>query len=349
MAGAYTGEIEREAGGGGRMSLEIHRQAWLETLRVHNYAAESLRGRRGSLSRFFEHLRQQGIEDVREVTTVHVTAFQAWLMMPGRYAPGTVAVHLTAVCLFFRWLEETNVLLVNPCLRLVIPKLPRRLPSAVLTRAEARSVLRSPDAHSDMGLRDRALLEMFYSSGLRLAEMSRLTLGDVDLRNRVVRVLQGKGRRDRVVPIGEKAAEALERYLREARCAWAAARGAWSEALWLSHRQPHPPLKKEAVAWIARRHARAALRRTVSPHAWRHAFATHLASAGASIVHVQRLLGHRCIQTTGIYARVTVPEIRRSLQRTHPRSRLRRLAFAPVQPLASPFKGEITLARVIKS
>jgi integrase/recombinase XerD len=233
---------------------------------------------------------------------------------------------LTAVCLFFRYLTESHVILVNPCSRIVIPKLPRRLPSAVLTRMEARRVLRSPDAHSGMGLRDRALLEMFYTSGLRLAEMSRLTLADVDLCGGTARVANGKGRRDRVVPMGQRAREAVERYLREARCAWATARGAWSDALWLSHRQPHSPLKKEAVAWIARRYARTALRQTVSPHRWRHAFATHLVSGGASIVHVQRLLGHRSIKTTEIYARVTVTELKATLRRAHPRERTRMVA-----------------------
>ncbi len=318
-------------------SLETHRRAWLESLRVRGCSPATLRGRHQSLERFFDHLRRQGVEDVREVTPAHVAAFQAWLMEPGRacqgaregfrrYAPGTVAVHLSAVCLFFRHLTESDVILVNPCSRIVIPKMPRRLPSAVLTRAEARRVLRSPDARSGMGLRDRALLEMFYTSGLRLAEMTRLTLADVDLRGGTARVVNGKGRRDRVVPVGQRAGEALERYLREARAVWATARGAWGDALWLSHRQPHLPLKKEAVAWIARRHARAALRRTVSPHRWRHAFATHLVGAGASIVHVQRLLGHRSIRTTEIYARVTVPELKATLRRAHPRERLRRAA-----------------------
>jgi integrase/recombinase XerD len=311
---------------GSQAGLEMQAQGWLEGLRVRGYSPVTLRGRHQSLSRFFEHLRRQGIEDEREVAAAHVEGFQSWLMTPGRYASGTVAAHLTAVCLFFRYLTESHVILVNPCSRIVIPKLPRRLPSATLTRAEARRVLRLPDPRSGMGLRDWALLELFYSSGLRLAEMTALTLQDVDLRNRIVWVRQGKGRRDRVAPIGEKAAEALERYLREARAVWVTARGAMSNALWLSHRQPHSPLKKEAVAWIARRHARAALRRTVSPHRWRHAFATHLVSGGASIVHVQRLLGHRSIKTTEIYARVTVPELKATLRRVHPRERTRMVA-----------------------
>ena len=303
-------------------SLESHRQSFLESLRVHNLSAATLAGRGQSLDVFFRYLDRVGIADIREVNRDTVKDYQAWLMEPGRYAVGTVAAHLAALRQFFAFLEASGAVLINPCLRLVIPKQPRRLPRAVLTRAQARQILHLPDRNEPKGIRDRALLELFYSSGLRLGEMARLSIHDADLRNGFLRVTRGKGNRDRVVPIGKKACEALGSWL-EIRSMWieSSRNGVLQDALWLAPVTPHQPLKKEAIAAIVRRHGR------VSPHRWRHTFATHLVSSGANIAHVQRLLGHRSIKTTEIYTRVSIPEIKKTFRRAHPRARVRRSTF----------------------
>jgi len=307
--------------GQGDFSLKTHRAAFLESLRVRNLSVATLAGRGQSLDVFFRFLSSRGIEDAREVNRDTVKDYQAWLMEPGRYAIGTVAAHLAALRQFFAFLEASAAVLINPCLRLAIPKQPRRLPRAVLTRAQARQILHLPDRNTAKGLRDRALLELFYSSGLRLGEMARLSIHDADLRNGFLRVTRGKGNRDRVVPIGKKACEALGAWL-EIRRQWLhASRSAPHNALWLAPVQPHQPLKKEALAAIVRRHGR------VSPHRWRHTFATHLVGGGANIAHVQRLLGHRSIKTTEIYARVSIPEIKKTFRRAHPRARVRRSTF----------------------
>lgn len=313
-------------------SLESQRDAWLEALRVRGRAASTLSGRQLSLERFFEQLRRAGIADLREVTPAQVAAYQAWLMKPGRYAVASVIWHLTSVCLFFRHLQDTDAILCDPCSRVVLPKQPRRLPQPVLTRRQARQILGAPEPQTPTGIRDRALLELFYSTGIRLEEMARLTLHDADSRTGFLRVTRGKGNRDRVVPIGATACAALRRYLREVRSPWlresrldklgTSRQPASSNALWLSPIPPHQPLKKEAIAWIVCQRSRQRVGKSISPHQWRHAFATHLVSAGANLVHVQRLLGHRSLKTTQIYARVTIPEIKRTFRRAHPRARM---------------------------
>jgi site-specific recombinase XerD len=165
------------------------------------------------------------------------------------------------------------------------------------------------------------MLELFYSSGIRREEMARLTLPAVDIRNGFVRV-QGKGNKERIVPVGQSACEALARYLKDARAVWLKAprNPGWTDALWLSPIQPHAPIHKEAVALIIQRHARRVLGRNVSPHVWRHTFATHLVSNGSNIVYVQRLLGHKSLKTTDIYTRVTMSDLKKTLRRTHPRT-----------------------------
>jgi integrase/recombinase XerD len=295
-------------------SFELHLAGYLEALRVANYSLATIRSRRSSLFCFFKFLRRIGIEDLREVRRQTIRDYQTFLMK--RYPVGTVLVRLVALRSFFNYLESADQILLNPCARMVLPKQPDRLPRAVLTKTQARQILALPNTRKPKGLRDRALLELFYSSGLRLAEMTALQLQDLDLRNGLVRVNQGKGARDRIVPIGKSACHWLAEYLK-VRAEWInAVRSPLYAALWLSPIHPHQPLKKEAVAATVCRYGKSA-------HQWRHGFATHLLNGGANIVQVQRLLGHRSIQTTEIYTRVTLGEVRKTFRKAHPRERMR--------------------------
>jgi integrase/recombinase XerD len=200
-----------------------------------------------------------------------------------------------------------------------LPKLPDRLPRRVLTAEEAARVLAQPDTTTHQGKRDRALLELFYSSGLRLAEVTALAVHDLDLSGGFVRVARGKGGRGRVAPLGASAVDALRAYL-DTRRVWLEARGQLEAALWLAPLKPHGPLKKEAVALIVRRCAQRAGVGRVGAHAWRHTCATHLVRDGAAIVYVQKLLGHRSLATTQIYTRVSANDVRETVRASHPRS-----------------------------
>lgn len=292
---------------------------YLEMLRVRHFAAATVDCDRKAVGYFFDYLKSIGMADVRAVSRDTIADYQREGLRD--HAVGTVRAYLISLRRFFVHLENTGAILVNPTPDVPLPKEERRLPKRILKPSEVRKLLNAPD-ETPKGLRDRALLELFYSSGIRREEMARLAVPDVDIRNGFVRV-KGKGGRDRVVPIGQTACEAIGRYLKAARSVWLKAERnpGWTDALWLSPIQPHPPLKKEAVAAIVQRYAKQILGRNVSPHVWRHSYATHLVANGANIVYVQRLLGHQSLKTTDIYTRVSVPDLKKTLRRTHPGAR----------------------------
>jgi len=298
------------------MNQQQHLAAFVERLKVLRYSPATLICREHSLRRFFQWLGETGLTDVRDVTKQTVRDYQEYLL--GRYTTHTAHVHLISLRRFFEHLEKTDVLLINPTAGVPLPKMEDRLPRNVLTPDEARRILDAPDAKTKKGIRDKAILETFYSTGIRLEEMSRLTVHDVDLSG-YVRVNRGKGARDRVVPLGVKAADCVRDYLQQVRVEWARDNPD-ERALWLAGYWPHHPIQKQIIAVMARRYAKVAgLTKTVSPHVWRHTCATHLVSNGANIACAQLLLGHRTLRTTQIYTRVSVPEIRVTHAETHPR------------------------------
>ena len=299
-------------------ALDALRAAFIESLRVRRCAPATLATRAQSLAVLGAFLAGNGVADVREVTREHVAAFQRWLMARS-YTDQTRRVHLSALRAFFAHLERTDAILVNPCAGLVLPRLARRLPRGVLTREEARRVLATPEVRTKKGLRDKAILEVFYSTGLRLAELARLTIFDVDHRHGFVRVNKGKGGKDRIVPLGAQACGCVRAYLADARAAWSRAHPG-ERALWLGGIAPHGAVKAQAIQVMVRRYGRAAGLR-VTPHLWRHTCATHLVSNGANLAAVQRLLGHASLETTQLYTRVTIAEVKATHRKTHPRSR----------------------------
>ena len=194
-----------------------------------------------------------------------------------------------------------------------------KLPRVVLSHSQARRLIEAPSPFTPVGKRDRALLELLYGTGLRVAECARLELRDIDLGKGTLFVRQGKGKKDRVVPFAGQAAAALDLYLREGRPALA--RGARQQALFLSSSSGRP-LQATTIQFIVREHAReAGLKVKVTPHCLRHTYATHLIQGGASVCHVQKLLGHSCLQSTTVYTRVFPKDLAKTVERAHPRER----------------------------
>ena len=294
--------------------------AFLEALKVRRFSPATIKSRHASLTVFFRWLAGSGMADVREVHRQTVRDYQLWLQGRG-HAVQTVHVHLQALRRFFEHLETTDVILVNPCAGITLPKLASRLPKVVLTQGEARALLDAPDTQTKIGIRDKAVLEMFYSTGIRLAEMARLTIHDADYKNGFVRVTKGKGGKDRVVPLGRKACDYVREYLQKVRSEWSKTNRD-ERALWLSYRDPHGPLKSQAIAVMVKHYGRkAGLPKNITPHVWRHTCATHLVADGANIAYVQRLLGHRSLRTTQIYTRTTIAEIKAMHTKAHPHNR----------------------------
>jgi len=214
---------------------------------------------------------------------------------------------------FFRFLQREHRLAVNPVELLDAPRLPLKLPQ-VLTEEEVAALLDAADPTTSLGQRDAALLEVLYATGLRVSELVGLTLKQLDLRRGVVRPL-GKGRKERLVPMVPKAVEALKRYLAEGR--QQLLKGGDSPYVFLNRRRTR--LTRQGFWKIIRHYARKAGVRTLSPHALRHSFATHLLSRGANLRVLQLLLGHADLATTQIYTHLDAPRLKEAHRKSHPR------------------------------
>jgi len=225
---------------------------------------------------------------------------------------------------FFAWLQKRGVILSDPAAVLPIVR-SDALPRAVLTETEARWLVVTPSYDNPrwwavpLSVRDKAILELLYGTGIRLSECTRLDTSDLDLLKGTLFVRDGKGRKDRVVPVAGAAAFALDHYLTQARPRFL--RDPREGGLFLTAQGKR--LSSVAIDQLIRRHVWAAkVPRVVSAHSLRHACATHLLRGGADVRHVQRLLGHQSIQTTVRYTRVVIKDLRRMIERSHPRERL---------------------------
>lgn len=215
---------------------------------------------------------------------------------------------------FYRYRLREGLIALDPTLRVNSPKLGRPLPKS-LTEEDVERLLSTPDVATPLGLRDRAMLEVLYASGLRVSELVTLTLSQIGVRQGVIRVM-GKGSKERLVPLGEESLRWLERYLAQARPVLLG--GAVSEVLFPSQRGT---LMTRQTFWHrVRQVARAAaIDRPISPHVLRHAFATHLLNHGADLRAVQMLLGHSDLSTTQIYTHVARARLKDLHARHHPR------------------------------
>jgi len=226
----------------------------------------------------------------------------------------TAARRLSGLRRFYRYLLREGLIAEDPTLRIDSPRLPRRLPDT-LTEADVEALLTEPDPEIPLELRDRAMLEILYGCGLRVSELTGLTVDRVNLRQGVVRA-SGKGDKERLVPLGEEAIDWLLRYMKEARPELLKGKG--SDALFPGNRAT--AMTRQAF-WYRIKHyaARAGIRKHLSPHTLRHAFATHLLNHGADLRVVQMLLGHSDLSTTQIYTHVARQRLQDLHQAHHPR------------------------------
>ena len=242
-------------------------------------------------------------------------------------ARSSAARRLAAVRSFGRWLRREELVERDPGALMAAPKQERKLP-ARLDEPEMTRLIEAPDGSTPLGRRDRAILELFYASGLRLAELAGLGLEDIDLGNRRVRVL-GKGGKERIVPFTRAAAAALRAWLpdrgalapRDGGAAPASrSRGrAAAEPLFVNYRGGR--LSTRSIDRLVRRHAAAAgTRLGISPHALRHSFATHLLERGADLRAIQEMLGHARISTTQRYTHVSAAQLLSVYKKTHPKA-----------------------------
>lgn len=296
--------------------------AYLEELRVRRFSLALQKHVARVLPRLIVFLRSKRVGDVRRIDEARLVAFARELVEApscrGRaLAPASQATYVATVRGFFAFLERRGLILRNPALALELPKV-KRLPRSVLTERDARRLMNAPDAHSVLGCRDRAILELLYGTGIRVGEGERLDTMDLDLSPGTLLIRDGKGKRDRVVPLTGRAARQLSIYLRESRPALLGRESPGALFLARGGRR----LQLQSIEKLVRKHANAAgISTRVTPHSLRHACATHLLRGGADVRHVQALLGHQSLNTTARYTRVEIGDLGAMIERAHPRER----------------------------
>ncbi len=294
-------------------------QQFLKSLQAErNYSDFTLCAYGGDLAQFEEFLaaRSGGAVSLREAKKSHIRAFLSHLTAQGM-SRNSVGRKLAALKSFYRFLHRKGIVKENPARQVRSPKYQKKLPD-FLSVTEALELLELPDSQTPEGIRDRAILEVFYGTGIRLRELTNLDMQDLDLHSRLIRV-HGKGGKERLVPIGPKASRSIKRYLEIRKEFLAHAKNPDKDAVFLgvSGRRISPRVVQRRVAHYLRQISSAT---SLSPHVLRHTFATHLLNAGADLEAVKDLLGHSSLSTTQIYTHVSVEQLKRVYKQAHPRA-----------------------------
>ena len=309
-------------------SLTACAQMWCEALAAKGLSPATLVSRTHMLRWFISWALERDVRRASEVTRPVLEAYQRWLsrVVPeegrGKGRRLTWSTQRDRVrCLkdWFRWLTRRDILLHNPASEIELPRPEKRLPVAVLSREEVARLFAVPDLADPLGVRDRAICEVFYSTAIRRAELAHLGLTDINPERGTLTVRHGKGGKDRVVPIGERAAAWVARYLAEVRPLLVL--DAREQALFLTGFGG--PFTLDALSEMVSARMRAAgLVRRGSCHLLRHTCATHMLENGADVRFIQQLLGHESLETTAIYTEVSIKQLLEVHARCHPTAHL---------------------------
>jgi integrase/recombinase XerD len=284
-------------------------------LHARGYAQTTIACYRKALRPFTRYLADRGITDLRRIRHQEILEYQAAVMAEST-AMETKAQKLRAVKRLFEYLHASHQLLLNPTEGIVETCRKGRKLGPVLSVAQVQRLLAQPNLSLPMQQRDRALMDVLYATGIRLNELLQLEVYQVDLRERVLQIRCGKGRRQRVVPLSQAACRSLKRYLEQVR-PWQTRKNRSERSLFLL--RTGRPMTPESVREILRKYrVSAGISTPVSPHTFRRSCATHLLQQGADIRYIQQLLGHRHVRTTQFYTRVSPKEVKATHSQTHP-------------------------------
>ena len=286
------------------------------------FSPRTVRAYEDNVRHFLGFITSRGV-DFPEVKTEDIQAYQRQLFtarkVDGRpYSVSTQAGRIVALKSFFRFLYRRLLILRDPAASVELPHLESRVPRVILTRKEALKILAAVRGTSPVALRDRAVMETLYATGIRYSELAKLTPYDVDTEEKLLRVIQGKGRKDRYVPLTRAAAHSIEVYLVKARAKLLGRSKA--PYLFVSYQGGilYDGMINERLSRWARK---AGIKKHVTCHTFRHTVATHLLRGRADIRHIQALLGHASLKSTERYTRVELSDLRRVIARAHPRGR----------------------------
>ncbi len=295
-------------------------EAYLEWMRVRNYSKQTITNRRRYLGYFFSWCEERTILRPNEVTKPILERYQRHLYFYRKKSGEPLTFHsqhaqMVPVRAFFKWLTRGNFILYNPASDLDLPRLEKRLPKHVLTAAEAEQVLNQADITTPLGLRDRAMLEVLYSTGMRRMELLGLRLYDLDAERGTIIVRQGKGKKDRMIPIGDRAIAWCKKYAEQVRPSLVVPPD--EGVLFLTNTgdafTPNRLTQKVRDYVIA-----AEIGKKGSCHLFRHTMATLMLENGADIRFIQQMLGHADLSTTEIYTQVSIRQLKQIHAATHP-------------------------------
>jgi len=278
----------------------------------------------GELKGFFAYLERQGVTQLGRLSRSHLEGYRLEIFQQRHHgkplAKATQQVRLTGVKQFARFLYRENYLLLDLAEGFELPKGNDSLPRQVISEREAVDLINAPDVQTPVGLRDRAILEIFYGTGIRNSELRLLVLDQVDREHGLLRIDHGKGNKGRMVPLGEEAKAWLDHYLDLARASFLKRE---DQNLVFMGTQTGECMPRGWMGLMMRRYAAlAGIEKTVTPHVLRHSCATHMLRHGANVRHLQTLLGHASTDTTQRYTRVELSDLAAVVRRCHPREQL---------------------------
>lgn len=285
------------------------------------YSLTTVKARERALVYFARWIEERGLQGPQEVTLPIIERYQRWLYHYRKEDGDPLTFQtqhgrLIPIKSFFKWATRARHILYNPASELVLPRLGRRLPRHVLSAAEAECVINATDLSKAVGIRDRAILETLYSTGIRRTELIRLTLHDLDTHRGTLFIREGKGKRDRMIPIGERACRWLDKYVAEVRPEFVMEPDCGT--LFIS-RYEHGSLHPDFLTTLVRRYVEASgIGKRGSCHLFRHAMATLMLENGADIRFIQAMLGHADLGTTEIYTQVSIRKLKQVHELTHP-------------------------------
>lgn len=309
--------------------MDALRRAFLEWMRVKGYSEATVVSRDVYLGFFIAWSIERGLARPHEVTPAILERYQRWLYHYRHPKTGRAMsfrsqhTRLVPVRAFFKYLAKARHILYNPASELELPKLEHRLPKHVLTASEADQVMNAAEVRDPLGLRDRAILETLYSTGIRRMELVNVKLYDIDSERGTLLVRQGKGKKDRMVPIGERALAWIDKYLVEARPGLVVEPD--EKYLFLTHLGES--FTPNRLTQLVREYVdKAEVGKRGACHLFRHTMATLMLEGGADVRFIQEMLGHAKLETTQIYTQVSIRKLKEIHAATHPGARLERPA-----------------------
>ncbi len=304
-------------------NLNLLKDEYIQSLKVRNLAKRTIEARVFMLNKFFDYLQSRDTDRIDTISKGIILNYQTELYhtINKRGRPNSVTYQnsmLSAVKGFMRFLKERDYIVRDPSIDIPYGKQPKRLPRGILSNTEARRIINIPDTTCALGYRDRTILEVLYTAGIRKQELNNLSLADVDYHDGFLRIDEGKGRKDRIVPLGRIACRYLENYIKSVRPELI--KDPYNNALFLSTRGNR--LSKNMVWEMVKKYAKKArIKKNISPHTFRHTCATAMLKNKADIRAVQELLGHESLESTQVYTRVTIGDLKETHKRCHPREK----------------------------